>query len=163
MSAGSGTSKAKVNHDLSLLAPKFAQSVLRALNACQDAGYDAIVFEGQRSQDLQALYYARGRTIIPPTHPVTYAPTNLLSWHGYGLAVDIVDRTKYWNPDGGETWFKTVAQIFKRNDCSWGGDWKKPDTPHFQWFLCKPSPSRAAQRLMLTEGRMAVWAALGAA
>lgn len=162
MSAGSGTPSPRVNHDLSLLAPKFAEAVIAALSACRQAGYDAIVFEGQRSPALQALYYARGRTIIPPPHPVTNAPTNLLSWHGYGLAVDVIDRTRYWKPDGGEAWFRAVADIFKRHDCSWGGDWKKPDTPHFQWHACRPSPSPEAQKLILTKGRMAVWAALGA-
>lgn len=157
MSAGSGSPNAKVNNDLTLLAPKFAQAVIKALAACKNIGLDAIVFEAQRSQELQALYYARGRTIIPPHHTVTNAPTNLQSWHGYGLAVDVIHRTKFWNPEGGEAWFKKVADEFKLHDCSWGGDWTKPDTPHFQWHLCKPSPSRKARQLMLTKGREAVW------
>jgi peptidoglycan L-alanyl-D-glutamate endopeptidase CwlK len=157
-----GQPEPKVSNDLSLLAPKFRDAVVAALAACRTAGFDAMVFEAVRSQELQALYYARGRTIIPPTSTVTNAPTNLLSWHGYGLAVDVVDRTKYWKPDGGEDWFKQVAAIFKQNDCSWGGDWTKPDTPHFQWHLCKPSPSDVAQKLMQTQGREAVWQAVQA-
>ena len=79
MSAQSGELSAKVSNDLSLLAPKFAQAVIAAIAECQKAGLDAKVYEGYRSQELQALYYARGRTVIPPTRPVTNAPTNLYS------------------------------------------------------------------------------------
>ncbi len=93
MSAGSGKPTPKVSNDLSLLAPKFAAAVMQALNECRAAGLDAIVYEAMRSQELQALYYARGRTIIPPHKTVTNAPSNLFSWHGYGLAVDVVHRT----------------------------------------------------------------------
>ena len=162
MSAGEGQPTPKVSNDLSLLAPKFAQAVIGALTACRAAGLDTIVYEAMRSAELQALYYARGRTIIPPTHPVTNAPTNLLSWHGYGLAVDVIDRTKFWKPAGGEDWFRAVAVIFKQHECNWGGDWKNPDTPHFQWHLCKPSPSADAQQMMKTQGAQAVWRAVSA-
>lgn len=162
MSAGTHDPKLKVSNDLTLLAPKFAQALLSALAACKAAGFDAMVYEACRSQELQALYYARGRTIIPPPKPVTNAPSCFQSWHGYGLAVDVVDRTKFWKPVGGEQWFKKVAAIIKQHDCSWGGDWKHPDTPHFQWHLCKPSPSLEAQKLVLAQGRMAVWKAVQA-
>lgn len=162
MSAKSGAPSPKVSSDLTLLAPNFSQAIIAALAECQAKGLDAIVYEAYRSQQLQALYYARGRTIIPPPRTVTNAPTNLQSWHGYGLAVDVVHRTKYWEPQGGEAWFKKVAAIFKKHDCSWGGDWKHPDTPHFQWRSCKPSPSDEARRLMLTQGVEAVWKAVGA-
>jgi hypothetical protein len=120
------------------------------------------VYEGYRSQALQGLYYARGRTIKPPNHTVTNAPTNRFSWHGDGLAVDVVHKTKFWNPDGGEQWFARVAEVFKRNGCAWGGDWTKPDTPHFQWAACKPSPSDQARQLLDSGGVKAVWEAVGA-
>ncbi len=162
MSARGSLSDARVSNDLSLLAPKFEDAVRTALRACRDAGFPAKVYEAQRSQELQALYYARGRTIIPPRHTVTNAPTNLQSWHGYGLAVDVVHETKYWEPEGGEAWFRKIADIFKAHDCSWGGDWRHPDTPHFQWHLCKPSPSPEARRLLLQQGREAVWKVVGA-
>lgn len=163
MSAQSGRSTPKVSNDLKLLAPKFAGAVQAALAECLAQGYDAKVFEAHRSQELQALYYARGRTIIPPQHTVTNAPTILHSWHGYGLAVDVVHRTAYWKPDGGSKWFAAVAAIFKNHQCSWGGDWKRPDTPHFQWHRCKPSPSDEARHLLLKQGQRAVWETVGAA
>ncbi len=162
MSAGSGRPGLKVNNDLTLLAPRFAEAVSDALADCRSRGLEAIVYEAQRSQELQALYYARGRSIVPPHHTVTNAPSNLLSWHGYGLAVDVIHRTRFWKPDGGERWFADVAHIFKQHACRWGGDWTKPDTPHFQWHLCRPSPSQEARQLLLTQGRQAVWQALGA-
>ena len=47
-------------------------------------------------------------------------------------------------------------------DLDWGGDWKKPDTPHFQWGACKPSPSDQARALLASGGMVAVWKAVGA-
>jgi peptidoglycan L-alanyl-D-glutamate endopeptidase CwlK len=88
---------------------------------------------------------------------VTNAPTNLHSWHGYGLAVDVVHRTKFWKPAEGMSWFGAVAEVFKQHDCKWGGDWTHVDPPHFQWHLCKPSPSSEARHLIQTEGLEAVW------
>lgn len=163
MSSGQSDNNLKVSNDLGLLAPKFAEAVEAALQECISKGLDAKVYEAFRTQKLQSLYYARGRTIIPPKHTVTNAPTNLHSWHGYGLAVDVVHRTKYWEPVEGEKWFAKVAEVFKKHNCSWGGDWKNPDTPHFQWHLCKASPSKDARELILKGGVEAVWKAVGAA
>jgi peptidoglycan L-alanyl-D-glutamate endopeptidase CwlK len=162
MSAGEGSAVPRVSRDLSLLAPKFREAVEAALEDCKKAGFDAFVFEAYRSNELQELYYQRGRTVIPPNHTVTNAKTNLYSWHGYGLAVDVVSESKLWDPPGGEQWFAKIAEIFKAHACSWGGDWTKPDTPHFQWGRCKPSPSELARLIMSQDGREAVWDAVGA-
>lgn len=164
MSAGNNPANPKPDGDLSKLAPNFRAAVEAAIAECNNPAneLDAMVYEGYRSLQLQQIYYARGRTVIPPTHTVTNAPTNLYSWHGYGLAVDVVHKTKYWEPPGGEGWFKKVAEIFKKHDCNWGGDWKHPDTPHMQWGKCKPSPSDAARDLLAKEGVQAVWKAVGA-
>lgn len=162
MSAGARADEATVSNDLGLLAPKFRAAVERALAECNNEqnGLKAKVYEAYRSQQLQALYYARGRTIIPPTRPVTYARTNLESWHGYGLAVDVVHSTKFW--DAGEDWFRRVAEIFERHECKWGGRWKQRDLPHFQWYRCKPSPSDLARQIVSTEGIEGVWRVVGA-
>ncbi|MFN6992893.1 MAG: M15 family metallopeptidase [Aquincola tertiaricarbonis] len=161
MSAGSNQSMLMVNRDLDRLAPQFAHAVRAAIadcNAGSEGGLRAMVYEGWRSPELQSLYYQRGRTVIPPHSPVTYAPSNLHSWHGFGLAVDVVHREKFWNPPGGVNWFRRVAEVFRRHGCTWGGDWKKSDPPHFQWGRCPPSPSDAA-RALLTDGGglVAVW------
>jgi D-alanyl-D-alanine carboxypeptidase len=157
MSAGTGT--LKPDHDLEKLAPFFRDAVNAAIEECNNTanGLEAMVFEGFRSEALQQLYFARGRTIIPPSHTVTNARTALNSWHGYGLAVDVVHQTKYWEPPGGEAWFAKVAKIFKSHGCNWGGDWTHPDTPHMQWGKCKPSPSEVARHLIGVGGVQAVW------
>lgn len=163
MSAGARGSATTVSSDLQLLAPKFSAAVERAIAECNNEQnkLDAKVFEAYRSQELQTIYYARGRTVIPPTRPVTNARTNLESWHGYGLAVDVIHRTKFW--DAGDAWFERVAAIFLRHECKWGGHWRQRDLPHFQWHRCKPSPSDIARQIIRTEGVEGVWRVVGAA
>ena len=163
MSARSETVAAAVvavTRDPELLAPKFREAVDAALAECQLRGLDAYVYETYRSEELAILYFARGRTIVPPTRPVTNAPNNLYSWHGYGLAVDVISRSRGWNQP--ESWFASVAESFRSRGCRWGGEWKQKDLPHFQWGKCKPSPSDAARQIIRTRGMEAVWEAVGA-
>jgi peptidoglycan LD-endopeptidase CwlK len=165
MSAGSAVSiytLAKPTADLQYLAPQFRLAVESALDECNDSTHrlNAMVYETFRSNALQGVYYARGRTVKPPAWTVTNARSNLFSWHGYGLAVDVINRQSGW--DAGNPWFREVADIFKRHDCKWGGDWSSPDRPHFQWGKCKPSPSAVARELIATTGVVSVWKAVGA-
>lgn len=169
MSAGTEAAAAMANYhgakptrDVTLLAPAFARAVEAAIAECNDATnkLDAMVYETYRSTELQALYYQRGRSVKPPHTPVTNAQNNLYSWHGYGLAVDVIHRTKEW--DVPDAWFGKVADVFKKHGCKWGGDWTSPDRPHFQWALCKASPSDRARELIRTQGVLAVWEAVGA-
>lgn len=162
MSAQEGRIVPRVSRDMTLLAPKFRDAVERAIAACAQAQLDAMIYEAYRSNELQQLYYKRGRTVIPPPHTVTNARTNEYSWHGYGLAVDVVHRDHFWKPPGGSAWFAKVADIFKQHACKWGGDWTKPDMPHFQWHRCKPSPSDMARIILRRDGLPAVWEAVGA-
>jgi hypothetical protein len=162
VSAQSGTAAPAVSRDLTMLAPKFRAAVEAALTECHDNGLDAWIYEGYRSNELQAIYYERGRTVKPPRKPVTNARTSLYSWHGYGLAVDVVSREHLWEPPEGDAWFRQVATIFKRHNCKWGGDWTSPDPPHFQWHRCKPSPSDLARLIISQEGMPGVWRAVGA-
>lgn len=160
MSAGQSDGAARADSDLGKLAPRFRQAVEAALAECNANGLDAYVYEAYRSQALQTLYYARGRTVKPPQRPVTNAPSNLYSWHGYGLAVDVISRARHWQQP--ESWFGDVAAIFKKHGCAWGGDWRVRDLPHFQWGRCKPSPSDRAREILATQGLQAVWQAVGA-
>ena len=160
MSAGASNAAMLPNNDLDTLAPKFRDAVDQAIAAARDAGLPAIVYEAYRSADLQEAYYNRGRTVIPPTSTVTNARSNLYSWHGYGLAVDVIHETKEW--DVGADWFAAVAEHFRAAGCRWGGEWRMKDLPHFQWGLCKPSPSDRARELMAQGGMEAVWNAVGA-
>lgn len=160
MSAGESSAKAKVSRDLTVLAPKFRAAVQEAIAACNAAGLDATVYEAYRSLELQELYYERGRTRIPPPFTVTNARSNLFSWHGYGLAVDVISKQHAW--DRPEDWFTQVAAHFRAAGCRWGGEWKMKDLPHFQWGLCRPSPSDRARDLIVSGGMLAVWDAVGA-
>jgi hypothetical protein len=149
-----------VQHALTLLAPAFAALVTAALADANVAGLDAVVYESLRSHELAVAYYARGRTVIPPKQTVTNAPDELWSWHGYGLAVDVISRAKAWGQP--ESWFAAVAVHFANHRCRWGGEWKQKDLPHFQFGKCKPSPSSVARALVVSGGREAVWKAVGA-
>lgn len=159
MSAGE-LGATRPNRELDRLAPAFRDAVGRALAACAASGLDAWVYETYRSKELQEIYYARGRTVIPPPKPVTNARSNLYSWHGFGLAVDVISRQKGWNQP--ESWFADVAVRFRAEGCKWGGDWTTKDLPHFQWGQCKASPSDRARELLATGGFSAVWEAVGA-
>jgi hypothetical protein len=162
MSAGQSAAphEPQPSTDLSTLAPAFAEAVRAAIAECRTLDLDAMVYEAYRSNELQGLYYKRGRTVIPPRQKVTNASTNEFSWHGYGLAVDVISESAEWNkPDA---WFAKVAEVFARHDCKWGGSWKSKDLPHFQWGRCKPSPSQEARTLLRTKGQEAVWAIVGA-
>lgn len=145
---------------IDILAPRFRDGVQAALIECRSKGLDAVVYESYRSRELAQLYYARGRTVKPPTYTVTNAPDNTYSWHGYKLAVDVISRAHAW--DASPEWFREVAEVFKRHGCKWGGDWKRADTPHFQWGKCNASPSSEARRLLAEQGMEAVWRAVGA-
>ena len=153
------------NRGLELLAPKFRQAVEAAITECKAKGLPVKVNEGFRSNARQAWLYAQGRT--RPGKKVTNAPTSLTSWHGYGLAVDVIHTSKAYNPFGddraqNEQWFRDVGAVFKANGCNWGGDWTSPDTPHMQWGRCRPSPSDKARELIAGGGVHAVWDAVGA-
>jgi peptidoglycan L-alanyl-D-glutamate endopeptidase CwlK len=160
MSAGMTAALAVVRRELDLLAPLFQDAVERALRDCWSRHIDAYVYETYRTAELQALYYARGRTVIPPLKRVTNASNNLYSWHGYGLAVDVISKAHGWNRP--ESWFAEVAKAFKAQNCRWGGDWTMKDLPHFQWGRCKPSPSDRARQILQTDGVEGVWKAVGA-
>jgi peptidoglycan L-alanyl-D-glutamate endopeptidase CwlK len=162
MSAGIDYHGTVPTHDLNFLAPRFREAVEAAIAECNDSTnhLEAFVYETYRSAELAQIYYARGRTVKPPATPVTNASTNVYSWHGFGLAVDVIHKTKTWNVPN--QWFAQVAEIFKQHGCKWGGDWTKPDQPHFQWGLCKPSPSDEAREMLRTQGIQAVWETLGA-
>lgn len=153
-------SEPRPSNSLALLAPRFRAAVEKSLRECHAAGLDAVVFEGYRSAELQEIYYARGRTVKPPYRTVTNARSNLYSWHGYGLAVDVIHRTMYWNPP--TSFWAGIAEIFKANGCDWGGDWTRADLPHFQWGTLRVSPSNRARQLLASGGVEAVWIEVGA-
>lgn len=97
-----------------------------------------------RTFSEQDALFAQGRT--KPGKIVTNAKAGL-SYHNYGLAVDIVllidkdkdgnyetaswDRLLDGDKDGKKDW-QEIVTIFKQYGWEWGGDWKFKDYPHFQ-------------------------------
>lgn len=150
---------ARVVADLAILAPRFREAVDISIAECETFGLRATVYETYRSNALAEAYYAKGRTA--PGSIVTNAPDNLHSWHGYGLAADIIHRTLRW--DAPASWWREMAAVFKRNGCSWGGDWRTfKDLPHVQWHICPMSPDDEDRRLWRVEGLIGVWERWGA-
>jgi peptidoglycan L-alanyl-D-glutamate endopeptidase CwlK len=97
-----------------------------------------------RTFNEQSQLYAQGRT--KPGKIVTNAKAGL-SFHNYGLAIDIVlliDKNKDGNYETA-SWdrfldgdndkkadWQEIVTIFKQYGWEWGGDWKFKDYPHFQ-------------------------------
>lgn len=144
-----------VCHDTAQLAPAFRLAVAKSINECLLAGLDPKVYETVRSAEVQSAYYALGRTVVPPSYTVTNAATADHSWHIFGLAVDVISAAKGW--DVSDMWMQLVAAHFKANGCDWGGDWQKPDKPHFQWGQCSASPDDETRSLYNSRGPSAVW------
>lgn len=152
-------------NDIGKLAPKMQVKVNTALSILGVSNIDAMVYETIRSDELEGIYYLLG---------TTKAKSALYSWHGYGLAVDIISRAKQWdvwpvrNADGSlsggdESWYNSVIAAFKAQGLEWGGDWNSIfDAPHFQFSGIKSSPSDQARVLYSTGGYEAVWKAVGA-
>lgn len=149
-----------VTNDLDTLAPKMRERVDAAIWDCHDVGLDAIVYETMRTAELQALYYARGRTRIPPYQRVTNVADAQYGWHFYGLAVDVISRKNRWAVT--KDWQTKVADIFMEHGLDWGGNWNHPDYPHFQFAGIRDTPSDKARSLYAAGGLVAVWKAVGA-
>lgn len=158
-------SDARVDRDLSKLAPAFRRAVEAALAELNSKGIDAVVYEALRSDALQRVYFARG---------VTKARTASGSWHGYGLAVDVISRRREWDVwpwrakdgtlrGGDPAWWRTVVDTFKRHGCDWGGDFNSIfDGPHFHWGKCKASPGPQSRALYAAGKPFDVWRLVGA-
>lgn len=143
-----------VQSDLRLLAPRFGLAVADALNACWKRGLDPVVFESLRTNERQQWLYAQGRT--RPGEIVTNARDVWGSWHGYGLAVDVISAKHAWGAPA--EWWAAVAREFKARGCVWGGDWKMRDLPHVQHGApMRQSPSPRARELWTEGGFRAVW------
>lgn len=146
-----------VDRSMGSLAPQFRDAVERVLAELGDAK----IAEAKRTFERQSYLYGFGRDYDDGRGVVTNASSNLTSWHGYGLAVDIVHATRGW--DVPDSWWRLLGDVAKAHGCDWGGDWHHPDRPHIQWGRCKDSPSDEARRLYADGGVQAVWDAVGAA
>lgn len=144
-----------------LLAPKFRRAVEAICADMTAAGWCCRVFEANRTDDRQRYLYGFGREYDDGRGPVTKAKDTSRSWHGYGLAVDVVedDATPWIAP---QAFWQALGAAAERHGCTWGGRWKLVDLPHIQWGKCRQSPSLLSVQLKQDGGLPAVWDAVGA-
>lgn len=107
------------------LCPIFADSVLKVLRECRDEKLEVYLFQGYRSFEME--------TRLMHDHPNVTNATGGLSWHNYGLAVDLVFKSNgKWSWDSKFDWAK-LGEIGKSFGLQWGGDWKSiKDLDHFE-------------------------------
>lgn len=149
--------------DLSLLAPRFAASVERLLLQMKLNGFDPVVAESLRTNERQAYLYGFGRDYDDGRGIVTNSATADTTWHGYGLAVDIVSKSKLW--DAPEMFWKALGETASAHGLAWGGDWPSfPDKPHVQFGPpMRRSPSPLAKEIVSEHGLEGLWRVVGAA
>jgi hypothetical protein len=134
--------KALRDSNLDHLAPLMKARSLAFLEDCKKVTivnterFDPIIFETRRPERLQEIYFQQG---------TTHAPTALYGWHFYGLAIDVISRSKEW--DVRSSWWKLMADFMRRNSIDPGHDWLDPDDPHGQLHGLKKSPSDIARQL----------------
>ena len=127
-------------NDICDLAPKFREKIIKLMEECSKIEpmnvsgiifqFDLIVFETSRSNELQQIYYSQ-RT--------TNARHAFYSWHFYGLAIDIISKSRNWNVP--LKWWDKLGEIVRSNNLRWGGDFRKiKDYAHIQWKDMVDSP-----------------------
>jgi len=87
------------------------------------------VFSSLRTIEEQRELYAKGRS-----KPGDIITNSRISYHNFGLAVDIVfkDDKGNWSWDKHHNWNR-LGEIGKEVGFEWGGDWETiKDFPHFQ-------------------------------
>lgn len=147
-----------VNRALDCLAPRFHARVISVLSRMKADGYDPIVSESCRSNERQAWLYGFGREWDDGRGVVTMAPTVLHTWHGYGLAVDVISQTRAW--DASAHFWQSLGEAALAHGLAWGGSWARfTDKPHIQFGIpMRQSPSSRAAQLLADGGVRAVWA-----
>lgn len=157
-----------VQRSLDVLAPKFRAAVDAILRDLAAEGWQPRVAETLRTQERQNFLHGFGREYDDGRGRVTNSQDADESWHGYGLAVDIVNNPQGWSAP--PKFWAALGAAAKKHGCRWGGDWnengradeKFRDVPHVQWGLCRVSPSPRAGRLLAMGGVTAVWSEVGA-
>ena len=125
------------------------KALTKALQELDSGGVKYFISEGRRSLLTQCLYALQGRLgegsnaipfadlawackeagIRPPDKGII--TWTLQSKHYSGLAVDIVpvkDGNVDWNSQDDR-----IVTAMKAAGFIWGGDWSKPDRPHFEY------------------------------
>jgi len=127
---------------LDRLAPMMKERVEALLEDAKKIGsingelFDPIVFETDRVDELQRIYYEQG---------TTNAPTAIYGWHFFGLATDMISKSKKWSVK--DSWWRALGKLAERNGLKSGYFWKRKDSPHIYFGTLKDSPSDIARTL----------------
>lgn len=129
--------------------PKVAGKIKAAAADLAKKGIKIAVTDGFRTKAQQRALYAQGRQPLSQVNALRKAagmgPINakanrktvtstMNSLHRKGLAVDVapVENGRItWDPKKPGTW-NAIGAAGKKQGLEWGGDWNKPDMPHFQ-------------------------------
>src|SRR5213594_4309176 len=118
------------------LHPKIQPAALIILAWGDEHGMKILFTEGYRSFSRQAALYAQGRTTDGPR--VTNARPGY-SYHGYGLAIDLLDlaasgvKDAYEPSDYEHTNYQLIKAFAATLGFEWGGIWRNnPDRPHIE-------------------------------
>lgn len=139
------------NSSYNLLCPSIIEPLTDALVTLALRDTVVQVFEGFRSPERQRILYAQGR--MAPGKVVTNSRP-WQSFHQYGLAVDLVFKTKdgKWSWDGD---YKMVAAVMADRGFEWLGE---ADMPHFQ--MRGKYTSNDAYTVTRAYGVQALWNAI---
>lgn len=158
-----------VQSDIALLAPRFRDAVGRVIADMRAWEYTPVVFETLRTTERQKFLYGFGRGYDDGRGIITHSATADDTWHGYGLAVDIICKRRQWSP--APDFWHVLGCSARRHGLVWGGDWNGDwsisdetfvDRPHIQWGAMRRSPSSRAVELKKSGGLPAVWQAVSA-
>lgn len=153
-----------------VLAPRFLAALDRVLVTMRGLGLDPTIVETLRTSERQTYLHGFGRLYDDGRGVVTHSADADETWHGYGLAADIVSTATLWAAPN--AFWDALGRACARERLTWGGDWNGDgnsgderflDRPHVQWGPpMRRSPSPRAARLVETGGLPAVWRAVGA-
>jgi len=139
--------------DLDVRFQPFVQKAMVLWNAPENGSMDVRITCTQRSWAEQDEDYAKGRTAPgePCTHEEVWRPVGTckvhplglsvtaavggMSWHNYGIAIDVapfIAGKPAWSYKKGGIWDR-IADLGRSVGMEWGGTWRKPDRPHFEW------------------------------
>lgn len=164
-----------VRRDVALLAPQFRVALTKTLLRMREQGFDPVVFETLRDDDRQQFLYGFGREYDDGRGVVTKAKTADTTWHGFGLAADVVSERYGW--EAPTTFWQALGDAARAEGLTWGNDWdgdgvpadRDPDEhlsdrPHVQWGPpMRRYPSPLAKQILDEHGLEGLWRVVHAA
>ncbi len=129
--------------------PKFTAFYEAANGAMKPHGLSVRFISGDRSYEEQTALYAKGRTAPGPK--VTNAKAGE-SFHNFKIAIDLgVFKGKAYLPESpAYSWLGPIGEAV---GLEWGGKWKTPDRPHYQF---KTGLTMAQMRAKVAAGEAVV-------